>query len=183
MEGRGARPARRVNLTVPDLLDVELPDRVAALLAENGVRPDQLELELTESTILADPFRVRQVLARFDELGIGLAIDDFGTGYSSFAYLKSLPVRTIKVDRSFVSGMCDDESDATIVRSTIDLARNLGLDVVAEGVESEDAWEALRAQGCTLAQGYWICRAVPAEEVAGALNARLTPRQPLSAVS
>ena len=172
-----------VNLTIPDLLDVELPDRVAALLAETGVRPDQLEFEITESTILADPFRVRQVLSRFDELGMGLAIDDFGTGYSSFAVLKSLPVATIKIDRSFVMGMCDDESDATIVRSTIDLARNLGLDVVAEGVESEEAWEALRAHGCSLAQGYFISRPVPADELVGVLNERLTPRPALSRVS
>jgi diguanylate cyclase (GGDEF)-like protein len=172
-----------VNLTIPDLLDVELPDRVAALLAETRVRPDQLEFEITESTILADPFRVRQVLSRFDELGVGLAIDDFGTGYSSFAVLKSLPVATIKIDRSFVMGMCDDESDATIVRSTIDLARNLGLDVVAEGVESEEAWDALRAHGCSLAQGYFISRPVPADELVGVLNERLTPRPALSRVS
>jgi diguanylate cyclase (GGDEF)-like protein len=172
-----------VNLTIPDLLDVDLPDRIAAMLAETGVRPDQLEFEITESTILADPFRVRQVLSRFDEMGVGLAIDDFGTGYSSFAVLKSLPVATIKIDRSFVMGMCDDESDATIVRSTIDLARNLGLDVVAEGVESEEAWDALRAHGCSLAQGYFISRPVPADELVGVLKERLTPRPALSRVS
>jgi diguanylate cyclase (GGDEF)-like protein len=161
-----------VNLTVPDLLDLELPDRIASLLEETGVHPQQLELELTESTILADPTRVREVLARFDQMGIGLAIDDFGTGYSSFAYLKRLPVRTIKIDRSFVMGMCEDESDATIVRSTIGLARNLGLDVVAEGVESNEIWEALRAEGCALAQGYFISRPVPPEELPAIVAAR-----------
>jgi EAL domain-containing protein (putative c-di-GMP-specific phosphodiesterase class I) len=164
-----------VNLTVPDLLDLELPDRIAALLDETGVRPEQLELELTESTILADPTRVREVLARFDDMGIGLAIDDFGTGYSSFAYLKRLPVRTIKIDRSFVMGMCEDESDATIVRSTIGLARNLGLDVVAEGVESNEIWEALRAEGCAIAQGYFISRPVPPEELPAIVAARALP--------
>jgi diguanylate cyclase (GGDEF)-like protein len=161
-----------VNLTIPDLLDLDLPDRIAALLAETGARSDQLELEITESTILADPFRVRDVLNRLNEMGLRLAIDDFGTGYSSLAYLKRLPVQTIKIDRSFVMGMDESASDATIVRSTIDLGRNLGLDVVAEGVETQDAWDALRSQGCTLAQGYFISRPVPADELETLLQER-----------
>jgi diguanylate cyclase (GGDEF)-like protein len=161
-----------VNLTPPDLLDLELPELIEGLLEETGVRPDQLELEITETTILADPFRVRQVLERLNEMGLRLAIDDFGTGYSSLAYLKRLPVHTIKIDRSFVMDMCANASDATIVRSTIDLGRNLGLEVVAEGVETQDAWEALRAQGCTLAQGYLISRPVPAGELAQLLADR-----------
>jgi diguanylate cyclase (GGDEF)-like protein len=155
-----------VNLTIPDLLDLELPDRIAALLEETGVPPGRLELEITESTILADPFRVRQVLTRLNEMGLRLAIDDFGTGYSSLAYLKRLPVQTIKIDRSFVTAMCDDPSDATIVRSTIDLGRNLGLAIVAEGVETRETWNALRGLGCSFAQGYLIGRAMPAEELA-----------------
>jgi diguanylate cyclase (GGDEF)-like protein len=154
-----------VNLSIPDLLDLELPDRIAVLLAETGVRPAQLELEITETTILADPFRVRQVLNRLNEMGLRLAIDDFGTGYSSLAYLKRLPVQTIKIDRSFVMEMCADASDATIVRSTIDLGRNLGLAIVAEGVETQEVWDALRAQGCTLAQGYLIGKPMPAAEL------------------
>jgi len=164
-----------VNLTVPDLLDLELPDWIGTLLAKTGVRPEQLELEITETTILADPFRVRQVLAGLNEMGLRLAIDDFGTGYSSLAYLKRLPVQTIKIDRSFVMGMGEDPSDATIVRSTIDLGRNLGLDVVAEGVESQEVWDALRDQDCTLAQGYFISRPVPAEELAALLDERAAP--------
>ena len=180
-EGRDLHVA--VNLTIPDLLDLTLPDYIAGLLEETGVRPAQLELELTESTILADPFRVHQVLTRFDEMGIGLAIDDFGTGYSSFAYLKRLPVQTIKIDRSFVMGMCEDESDATIVRSTVDLARNLGLGVVAEGVESQEIWDALRAQGCSLAQGYFISRPVPADELAQVLDARASDVPRIAAVA
>jgi diguanylate cyclase (GGDEF)-like protein len=155
-----------VNLTIPDLLDLELPDLIATLLQETGVRPDQLELEITETTILADPFRVRQVLERLNEMGLRLAIDDFGTGYSSLAYLKRLPVQTIKIDRSFVMDMCGNANDATIVRSTIDLGRNLGLEVVAEGVETQEAWGALCALGCTLAQGYLISRPLPADELA-----------------
>jgi diguanylate cyclase (GGDEF)-like protein len=161
-----------VNLTIPDLLDLELPDLIGALLAETNVRPDQLELEITETTILADPFRVRQVLARLNEMGLRLAIDDFGTGYSSLAYLRRLPVQAIKIDRSFVMDMCENASDATIVRSTIDLGRNLDLDVVAEGVETQEAWDALRALGCTLAQGYFISRPLPAEELEGLLEER-----------
>ncbi len=161
-----------VNLTIPDLLDLDLPDRIATMLAETGARSDQLELEITESTILADPFRVRDVLNRLNEMGLRLAIDDFGTGYSSLAYLKRLPVQTIKIDRSFVMAMDTSPSDATIVRSTIDLGRNLGLDVVAEGVETQDAWDALQNQGCTLAQGYFISRPVPAGELESLLDER-----------
>jgi diguanylate cyclase (GGDEF)-like protein len=161
-----------VNLTIPDLLDLEVPDRIAALLAETGVRPEQLELEITETTILADPFHVRQVLTSLHEMGLRIAIDDFGTGYSSLAYLKRLPVQAIKIDRSFVMGMCEDASDATIVRSTIDLAHNLGLEVVAEGVETEEVWDALRALDCSLAQGYLIGRPAPASELVELLTQR-----------
>jgi diguanylate cyclase (GGDEF)-like protein len=172
-----------VNLTIPDLLDLTLPDLIEALLDETGVRPDQLELEITETTILADPFRVRKVLARLNEMGLRLAIDDFGTGYSSLAYLRRLPVQTIKVDRSFVMDMCENASDATIVRSTIDLGRNLGLEVVAEGVETQEAWDALRALGCTLAQGYLISRPLPAGELAQLLADRAAPELTLTGSS
>jgi diguanylate cyclase (GGDEF)-like protein len=161
-----------VNLTIPDLLDLDVPDHISALLAETGVRPEQLELEITETTILADPVHVRQVLMRLHELGLRIAIDDFGTGYSSLAYLKRLPVQAIKIDRSFVMGMCEDASDATIVRSTIDLARNLGLEVVAEGVETNEIWDALRALNCSLAQGYLIGRPAPAAELVELLTHR-----------
>ena len=155
-----------VNLTIPDLLDLELPGLIQTLLEETGVPPDKLELEITETTILADPFRVRQVLDGLNGLGLRLAIDDFGTGYSSLAYLKRLPVQTIKIDRSFVMAMCEDRNDAAIVRSTIELGQNLSLAVVAEGVETEEAWEALRRHGCTYAQGYLISRPAAADELA-----------------
>jgi len=163
-----------VNLTIPDLLDLELPDLIGRLIREENVRPDQLELEITESTILSDPFRVSQVLTRLNEMGFRLAIDDFGTGYSSLAYLRRLPVQTIKIDRSFVIDMCESPSDATIVRSTIDLGRNLGLEIVAEGVETQEAWDALQTQGCTLAQGYLISKPLPAEELTELLEKRAT---------
>ena len=105
-------------------------------------------------------------------MGIRLAIDDFGTGYSSLAYLKRLPINEIKIDRSFVMGMATDEDDATIVRSTIDLGRNLGLEVVAEGVESEAVWNKLRELGCTIAQGYFLSRPLPPDELALMLRLR-----------
>jgi diguanylate cyclase (GGDEF)-like protein len=166
-----------VNLTIPDLLELELPDRIAALLEEKGVRAEQLELEITESTILADPFRVRAVLNRLNEMGLRLAIDDFGTGYSSLAYLRNLPVHAIKIDRSFVMGMSEDASDATIVRSTIDLAHNLGLEVVAEGVESQEVWDALRAQGCSLAQGYFLSKPALPADLSALLEERAMPTE------
>jgi EAL domain-containing protein (putative c-di-GMP-specific phosphodiesterase class I) len=112
------------------------------------------------------------VLTRLNEHGLRLAIDDFGTGYSSLAYLRRLPVQTIKIDRSFVMDMCENANDATIVRSTIDLGRNLGLAVVAEGVETQEAWDTLRRSGCTLAQGYLISKPLPAEELRALLAER-----------
>jgi diguanylate cyclase (GGDEF)-like protein len=158
-----------VNLTVANLLDLDLPDDIAELLRTFELEPSRLELEVTESMIMADPFRVRQVLTKLNDMGVRLAIDDFGIGYSSLAYLKRLPVDVLKIDKSFVMNMTEDQNDATIVRSTIDLARNLGLEVVAEGVESAQTWGALWAFGCHLAQGYYIGR--PAS--AATLTARL----------
>jgi EAL domain-containing protein (putative c-di-GMP-specific phosphodiesterase class I) len=104
-------------------------------------------------------------------MGIRLAIDDFGSGYSSLGYLKRLPVSDIKIDRSFVMNMERDENDAVIVRSTIDLGRNLGLTVIAEGVETETAWARLRALNCDLAQGYYLSRPIPADELEAWLDA------------
>jgi diguanylate cyclase (GGDEF)-like protein len=154
-----------VNLTTRNLLDVHLPDTIGELLARWEVPARLLELEITESTILADPVRAMQILSRLDAMGIRLAIDDFGTGYSSLAYLKRLPVDELKIDKSFILGMEDSENDAVIVRSTIDLGRNLGLRVVAEGVESGKAWSRLSQLGCNVAQGYYLSRPVPAAQL------------------
>jgi diguanylate cyclase (GGDEF)-like protein len=160
-----------VNLSARNLLDVHLPDTVAELLTKWEVAPSQLELEITESTILADPIRAMHVLSRLGDMGVRLAIDDFGTGYSSLAYLKRLPVDDLKIDKSFVQGMEEDENDAVIVRSTIDLGRNLGLRVVAEGVESAETWQRLVALGCDVAQGYYLSRPVPAAQLTSWLRA------------
>ncbi len=154
-----------VNLSVRNLLDADFPDQVKHLLKKRRVDPSLLELEITESTMLSDPVRTKRVLDKLSAMGVSLSIDDFGTGYSSLAYLSQLPVNEIKIDRSFVMNMAESDNDAVIVRSTIDLARNLGLHVVAEGVETEQAWDQLSKLGCTLAQGYYLSRPVPAAEL------------------
>jgi EAL domain-containing protein (putative c-di-GMP-specific phosphodiesterase class I) len=161
-----------VNLSTRNLLDVHLPDTVGELLSRWEVPPRLLELEITESTILADPVRAMQILSRLDEMGVRLAIDDFGTGYSSLAYLKRLPVDELKIDKSFIIGMEESENDAVIVRSTIDLGRNLGLQVVAEGVETSTAWNRLASLGCDIAQGYYLSRPAPAAELTEWIRAR-----------
>jgi diguanylate cyclase (GGDEF)-like protein/PAS domain S-box-containing protein len=165
-----------VNLSVRNLLDAEFPDQVAELLAKWRVDPSLLELEITESTVLSDPVRTKRVLDKLSAMGIALSIDDFGTGYSSLSYLSQLPVNEIKIDRTFVMNMADSDNDAVIVRSTIDLARNLGLHVVAEGVETEQAWDQLSELGCTLAQGYYLSRPVPAPELTEWLMRRALKR-------
>jgi diguanylate cyclase (GGDEF)-like protein/PAS domain S-box-containing protein len=168
----GLRLAIAVNLSARNLVDAGFPNQVAGLLERWEIEPSLLEFELTESAMLSDPGRTRLILEQLSDMGIRLSIDDFGTGYSSLAYLKRLPVNEIKVDRSFVMNMDEDEDDATIVRSTIDLGRNLGLDVVAEGVENEQVWDRLRTLGCTAAQGYYLSRPVPAADLAAWLAKR-----------
>jgi diguanylate cyclase (GGDEF)-like protein len=167
----GLDVAVAVNVSGRDLLDVTLPDEVADALRRLGVPADRLELEITEDTILTDPQRARSVLARLSELGVSLAIDDFGAGYSSLGYLKRLPVDVLKIDRSFVMNMSSDENDAVIVRSTIDLGHNLGLRVVAEGVEDGTAMRTLRELECDIAQGYYLSRPVPAADLLEILTA------------
>ena len=159
------RLAIAVNLSARSLVDADFPSQVEGLLACWEIEPGLLEFEITESAMFTDPGRTKLILEQLSAMGIRLSVDDFGTGYSSLAYLKRLPVSEIKVDRSFVMNMDEDEDDATIVRSTIDLGRNLGLDVVAEGVESKQVWDRLRGLGCTAAQGYYLSRPVPAPEL------------------
>ena len=171
---RGLRLPVAVNLSTRNLLDPEFPDQVEAMLRQWEVDPGMLRFELTESTMIADPVRTRDVLERLSALGIQLSIDDFGTGYSSLAYLKRLPVSEIKIDRSFVMDMHASEDSATIVRSIIDLGGNLGLSVVAEGVETKEIWDDLQALGCPLAQGYHLSRPMPADALTEWLEARET---------
>ena len=154
-----------VNLSVRSLLQPTLADDIARMLLTHGVPASALELEITESTIIADPAATEAVLNRLASLGIDIAIDDFGTGYSSLAYLKRLPVDELKIDKSFVLGMASDENDAVIVRSIVELGRNLGLRVVAEGVETRQLWDQLRALGCDVAQGFYLGRPMTAEQL------------------
>ncbi|TMH27449.1 MAG: EAL domain-containing protein, partial [Betaproteobacteria bacterium] len=145
-----------INISAHDLMDVELPDRFAALLERRRCSADWITLEITESAILDDPNHGIRNLERLSALGSKLAIDDYGTGYSSLAYLRRLPVQELKLDKSFIVGMKGDTSDSLIVRSTIDLAHSLGLSVAAEGVEDQATLEGLRALGCDAVQGFLL---------------------------
>ena len=158
---RGLALRVSVNLSTRDLLDPELSNRLADILLRHGVPASGFCLEITESAIMDDPQRAEAMLNRLSEQGFKLSIDDFGTGYSSLAYLKRLPVDELKIDKSFVMSMQTDQDDAMIVRSTIDLAHNLGLTVVAEGVENAAILESLRTLACDEAQGYHIARPMP----------------------
>jgi diguanylate cyclase (GGDEF)-like protein len=170
-----------VNVSTRSLLDASFPEQVAGRLAHWEVPAGWLVLGVTESAVMADPALALDVLGRLHALGVGLAVDDFGTGYSSMSYLKALPVDELKVDRSFVGQMVTSNSDAVIVRSTIDLGHNLGLRVVAEGVENQDAWEELKELGCDTAQGYFLGRPMPAADLEawlqGAARDGSLPRQ------
>jgi diguanylate cyclase (GGDEF)-like protein len=153
-----------VNVSARCLLDQTFAATVRELLAAAGVRPSRLSLELTESAIMADPVLTATVLDELHRMGIGLSVDDFGTGYSSLSYLQQLPVEELKIDRSFVAAMAQ-ETSAVIVRSTIELGRNLGLRVVAEGVETDDILARLRELRCPVAQGFGISRPLPAADL------------------
>ena len=164
-----------VNLSARDLLDQELPAKVAEIMLRHRVTPASFCLEITESTIMEDPVRALHTLERLNTMGFELAIDDFGTGYSSLAYLKRLPVDELKIDKSFVMNMAHDANDAQIVRSTIDLGHNMGLRVVAEGIESEVVWNLLKAMGCDQGQGYFMSRPMPAEQLVGWIDKWAAP--------
>jgi diguanylate cyclase (GGDEF)-like protein/PAS domain S-box-containing protein len=154
-----------VNVSARSLQDTAFPQAVGDKLAEWHMAPEQLQLEITESAIMADAARASKILLRLSQMGIGLAIDDFGTGYSSLAYLKRLPVSELKIDRSFVTEMAQDEDNRVIVHSTVDLGHNLGLRVVAEGVENAQTRDLLAALGCDVAQGHYLGAPMTAEQL------------------
>jgi diguanylate cyclase (GGDEF)-like protein len=147
-----------VNLSMQNMLDLRLPNDLARLLTSWRLPAGSLELEITESTIMADHRRATTILSRLSKMGVRLSIDDFGTGYSSLAYLQELPVDAIKIDKSFVMEMHQDAGNATIVQSTVDLGHNLGLEVVAEGVETVESYNTLARLGCDYAQGYFLSK-------------------------
>ena len=159
-----------VNLSTRDLLDQDLPAKFADLLQRHELSPASFCLEITESAIMDDPVRAQATLERLSAMGVDLSIDDFGTGYSSLAYLKRLPVDELKIDKSFVLNMENDEGDTKIVRSTIDLGHNMGLRVVAEGIESEAVWRLLADLGCDQGQGYFMSRPIPGDQLIGWLE-------------
>jgi diguanylate cyclase (GGDEF)-like protein len=165
-----------VNLSPRNLHDPELPERVRALLELLNAPASMLELEITESVIMSDPLRSLQVLTRLSKMGLRLAVDDFGTGYSSFTYLRKLPVHEIKIDKSFIDDMVEDH-DEVIVQSTIDLAHNLGLTCVAEGVQDAATLERLAELGCDSAQGSFISPALDGPGVTEWLRQRGPTRQ------
>jgi diguanylate cyclase (GGDEF)-like protein/PAS domain S-box-containing protein len=155
-----------VNISASDLRDDGVHDLLKELLCASGAPPERLTLEITESAIMEDPERALETVEKLCALGVRISIDDFGTGYSSLGYLRRLPAHEVKIDRSFVVEMARDPEDVAIVRSIIDLAHNLRLKVVAEGVETEVVWIALKVLGCDVGQGYLFGRPVPSEELA-----------------
>jgi diguanylate cyclase len=162
---RGIEISVAVNLSMQNMLDLRLPNDLARLLTSWRLPAGSLELEITESTIMADHRRATTILTRLSKMGVRLSIDDFGTGYSSLAYLQELPVDAIKIDKSFVMDMGTDEGNATIVQSTVDLGHNLHLEVVAEGVESQESYNKLAELGCDYAQGYFLSKPLSPEKM------------------
>jgi len=182
LEQKGIKLKFSVNLSTRDLLDQELPGRVADILARNRLSPASMCLEITESAIMDDPVRAQLTLERLHSMGVELAIDDFGTGYSSLAYLKRLPVDELKIDKSFVLNMEHDADDAKIVKSTIDLGHNMGLRVVAEGLETLPVWHLLRQMGCDQAQGYYLSKPMPGDKLIAWLEQWKPPVQSEDAI-
>jgi EAL domain-containing protein (putative c-di-GMP-specific phosphodiesterase class I) len=162
--GTGLHLQISANISARDLTNRDLPDQIAALLAEHCVPAGLICLEITESGFMEDPPHVRKVLDRLWGMGLRLAIDDYGVGYSSLSYIMKLPVQELKIDRSCIAGMVTNPDLSTIVRSTIELGHNLGMKVVAEGVEDGNGWDLLESLGCDDAQGYFM--SPPLEPVA-----------------
>jgi diguanylate cyclase len=161
-----------INLSARDLIDVRLPDEIEAALHEANVASELLEVEITESVLTADPARARAIVTRIGELGPTTPPEKLGASYPSLSSLKNLPVHALKIDRSFVLGMTDNEHDATIVHAVVDLAHNLGLRVVAEGAENMAVWERLRLAGCDEVQGFVLAQPMPSAQATDWLSRR-----------
>jgi diguanylate cyclase (GGDEF)-like protein/PAS domain S-box-containing protein len=166
---QGTRLSVSVNVSGVQITQPDVVSRVAAVLDRTGVDPSRVALEMTESVLMRDAEETLSVLRALKDLGVRLHVDDFGTGYSSLSYLKRFPVDAVKVDRSFVDGLANDPEDIAIVEAIISLAHTLGIEVIAEGVESLPQLQALQAMGCESAQGYLFSRPVPAQDVARTL--------------
>jgi len=160
-----------INLSVKNLLNSQLSEEITALLERHQLNSRFVTLEVTESSMMDNPENSIAVLNELSDIGVAISVDDFGTGFSSLAYLKQLPVKELKIDKSFVMEMERNDSDAVIVHSTIELGHNLGLYVVAEGVEDQQTCDILKHYGCDLAQGYFIAHPLPADEFMAWLKA------------
>jgi EAL domain-containing protein (putative c-di-GMP-specific phosphodiesterase class I) len=154
-----------VNLSASSLVDSDLPEEVAAMIAARGVPPRVLQLEVTEEFLMADRERARDILTRLRLNGVQISLDDFGTGYSSLSYLRDLPIDELKLDQSFVFPMADDARATALAASIVALAHSLDLRIVAEGVETDVAYAQLKRLGCDQAQGFFMCKPVPAAEL------------------
>lgn len=162
----GYRLGIAVNISAQDLVDEQLPERVEGLLRHYLVDPSLISVEITESAVMRNPERACEILKHFKDIGVKIALDDFGTGQTSLAMLKQMPLSELKIDKSFVQNLRADSGDAIIVKSTIDLGHNMGLLVVAEGVESNYCWNLLNSYGCDLVQGYLVSAPLTADELA-----------------
>ena len=180
LNSQGISISIAVNISAQDLIDQTLPDKLQALFDQHQVSADSIAIEITESSIMDDPVRAESTLLKLSQMGIKMAIDDFGTGYSSLAYLKRLPVQELKIDKSFVLNMEKNENDATIVKSTIDLGHNLNLKVVAEGIETLEAWQLLEKMGCDYGQGYYMGKPMPVKDYPAWLAAWVKKSRPVS---
>jgi diguanylate cyclase (GGDEF)-like protein len=160
------------NISARNLQDSDLPDKIAALLEKHQIPPHYLELEITESAIIVDPLRATETLRRIHELGVILSIDDFGTGYTSLSHLRKLPISTLKIDLSFISNMLISKDDAALVQSIIHLGHNLGMDVIAEGVENQDTLSMLGVLECDVVQGNLISPPMAATQMTQWLRSR-----------
>ena len=167
-----------VNLSARNLLDAQLPQRIEEILDHHRIEPDRLVGEITESAAMADPQRAVAVLAALRATGVGVSVDDFGTGNASIEYLANLPATEIKIDRSFITDILEEPRAEAIVRSTIDLARNLELTVVAEGIETEAVLNHVISLGCDIGQGYFILRPQPADALTAMLQTGATKQPP-----
>ena len=154
-----------VNLSARQFTQASLLESITTTLQQTGLAPHFLEIELTESSVMADIERNILTLRDLKSLGIQLSVDDFGTGHSSLAYLKRFPIDTLKIDRSFVRDIAINQDDASIVSSIISLAHNLKLNVIAEGLETESQMDILREQGCNEMQGYYFCKPLPSDQI------------------
>jgi EAL domain-containing protein (putative c-di-GMP-specific phosphodiesterase class I) len=169
-------PPVAINLSARQFADDDLIGHIEQTMKRYGVTPADLGVELTESVLMADPERANEVLGRLRTMGVRIAIDDFGTGYSSLSYLKRFPAETVKIDRSFIRGLPADSDDAAITQAVIAMAHTLGLNVVAEGVETAEQLRTLRELGCDEAQGYLLGRPIPAAETARLLQPIALPK-------